>query len=533
MESSGHNKNHNRSQNQSQIDNLVTKTIRVLKRDYIVVGKKQVQVWKLGVFLGIVAGLMSGVILVANRSGEFVPTDAALAGAISVTIQANQSLGSFRPLQGFLHGITYQSGVGGIDYSKTINMIDALKPQNWRLSNFLNNVYGFVVTNANYPGRFGTKIVFNVSDAFINSKNNSFVKLDSSCPPGNFIDNCFATFDEMKTEWAKFIEAMMQSMLSQNLAIHYLDIFNEPNSGVQVRGLSGEHFLELFRIAHSVIRFHQPMAKIVAPSISDYNKAALEGFLSYIEANNLRLDALSWHEFNWSDLNTISPEIIPIHVKEMRAFFAAHPKLCNPICPEFHINEYAGEQHFVPGWVVGWLHYLGKGQADVDVANRACWDASSDGVTQWSNCWAGINGMLMDDNITPQAIYWVHKFYADLLGSIQLKTISTDSKTIAISGKMNSSKTLMVLVGRYGGDSRSSTDVELKITGYPYSASGTTSKVKLQWWRVPKPTHSAQPLLSPIQLTTMTKKVNALKTVSIFIPNFVDGDAYLLVITPL
>ncbi|OGZ07050.1 MAG: hypothetical protein A3D65_00140 [Candidatus Lloydbacteria bacterium RIFCSPHIGHO2_02_FULL_50_13] len=512
-----------------RINGLTGKALQALKKEYIIVGKRHIQGWHIWLFLCIFTGVTTGIAFVANRSGEVEPTQVAPIAAIDVTVYGNQSLGPFKLLQGFIHGITYQIGT---NYSSTIEKIDALKPQNWRISNFINDVYEFVVTEANYPGRFGTKIVFVVDDAFINSKNDSFVILDPSCPPANSTDNCFATFDEMKTEWANFIDLMMQPVITQQSVTHYFDIFNEPEPGTsgKMRGLSSEQFLELFRLAHNGIRVYGMPVKIVAPSIADYDKVALEGFLTYVINNNLRLDALSWHEFNWSGLNTTSPEVVPVHVNEMRQFFSEHPQLCNPACPEIHINEYAGENHFVPGWAVGWLYYLGLGQTNVDVANRACWDVWN-GTKDWSNCWAGINGMLMDDNVTPQAIYWVHKFYADLLGSIQLKTTSTHAKTVAIAGKINSENTLGVMVGRYGGVAGGAANVNVVISKYPYTTTGS-KKVKVQLWRVPKPTLSAEPLLSPIELPARTISITE-GTVSFSMLNFVDGDAYLIVIKPL
>ena len=66
---------------------LMEKTMRALKRDYVVVGKQQIEVWRFGLLIGVVAGLTAGLILVANRSGRFESGMAAQPITITAPLQ--------------------------------------------------------------------------------------------------------------------------------------------------------------------------------------------------------------------------------------------------------------------------------------------------------------------------------------------------------------------------------------------------------------------------------------------------------------
>lgn len=55
----------------SSVEGHVDRVMRALRRDFIVVGKGRVRSWTAWLLIGMVAGLVGGVIGVANRSGEF------------------------------------------------------------------------------------------------------------------------------------------------------------------------------------------------------------------------------------------------------------------------------------------------------------------------------------------------------------------------------------------------------------------------------------------------------------------------------
>ena len=56
------------------------------------------------------------------------------------------------------------------------------------------------------------------------------------------------------------------TVITENLTVHYCDVFAEPDSGWQ--GVSELQIHELFKAAHDVVRQYQPQAKIVGPSIA-------------------------------------------------------------------------------------------------------------------------------------------------------------------------------------------------------------------------------------------------------------------------
>lgn len=58
-------------------NHLVERAINALKKEYVVVGKTHVRAWHAWLALGLVAGVVSGIFLVASRSGEFEATKAA------------------------------------------------------------------------------------------------------------------------------------------------------------------------------------------------------------------------------------------------------------------------------------------------------------------------------------------------------------------------------------------------------------------------------------------------------------------------
>lgn len=438
-----------------------------------------------------------------------------------ININVSQDFGPVKLRTGFVHGITYDPTK---DYTKTINLISALKPQSWRLSNYSNKVYEFVVKKANFPLNQGTKIIFAVQDAFNIKYGMPPIKLDSNCPAASTI--CFQTFDKLKKTWEAFLNEFMQTMAVEKPTIDVYDIFAEPDWTWE--GLSWSQRMELFKIAHNVIRQYRPDAKISAPSTSFYNKEMLETFLDFVVANNLRLDALSWHEFD----DLLNPEIVPVHAAQMRSAFAARPKLCNPNCPEIHINEYLGiHHHLIPGWNVGWLYYLEK--AGVHQSSRSCWDVTNKSFPRktWSTCWAGFDGMLMEDNITPQHIYWVYKAYADGYANGMGKRLvanSTARRIVALASKDDAGQ-IQILTGRYDGDSG---PVALNITGYPYNRLSSVRYVGVKIQKIPTNAGAPGPLASPEPLLIQYLRVDK-DSFSIPIADFRHGEAYIVTVKSL
>ncbi len=426
-----------------------------------------------------------------------------------ITVNAQSAIANAKGLRGFVHGVTYAKDG---DYSEALRLISDLKPRFWRLSNHSNNVYDFVVGEANFPTTQGTKITFIVQDAFTLS-NGSVppIRVDSGC--GTNEPNCFKTFSDLKTDWQDFMNAFVKNLGLQKPTIDFFDIFSEPKREWQ--GVSSNELFQLFKIAHDTLRNFNPNIKIVAPSIASYNQEILESFLSDVAASGLRLDAVSWHEFE-------TPEVVPDHVNSIQQFIKANPKLCNPACPEIHINEHTHyEQHLIPGWTVGWYRYLEK--ANIDLVGHACWDVK-EGFRTWSTCWNGFNGMLLSDNKTPQPIYWVERAHAGLPDA-RLSVENTNPRITAIASKDDAKKELYILAGRYGTNSAG--PVSIVINDYPYQSTGVLARIV----RIPNTENKPQALASIPAATTLKITPNKNKTVLFEISNFADGEAYLITLT--
>ncbi|MEK6794228.1 MAG: hypothetical protein AABZ39_05595 [Spirochaetota bacterium] len=417
-----------------------------------------------------------------------------------ICIYAKRDIGAAKLRQGFVHGVTYEKGR---DYSRTIELVTALKPASWRLANFDNNVYGFVVDEAKLPQTLGTAIVFNIQDVF-NEHYGWDVRISPFCGPKK--KNCFKSYDQFKRSWLGVVNGIVKGRAEKNFIIDYYDVFAEPNYGQGKLDMPVEQFYDTFKITHDALRQYQTNVKIVAPSFLGYGIKILSRFLVYVASNDLRLDALAWHEFD-------TPEVIPAHVDEIRAFFKTNPKLCNPAPPEIHINEYAPEgQYLIPGYCVGYLYYLEK--AGVDHANRACWGLGND-------CWNGFEGMFLNDNITTRPIYWVYKAYAEM-NRIRILTESAVPQTIAIASRDDARKEIRVLAGRYGQKGRSG-PLTIDINDIPYGAASVNVLIS----RIPDRGLQPQPA-PPSPKAHVVAVMNG--TVSVVIPDPRDGEAYSIVI---
>lgn len=454
------------------------------------------------VFRGV---LLIGAILYLFQSPEGVAADAT---GQTIIIRGDRNIGTPRLRQGFLHGITYEKGK---NYSKTIDLISALKPKSWRLGNHRNNVYIFVVGEAKLPQKLGMEIVFTIQDAF-NVRHGYDIKIGSACPPKR--KNCFSSYDTFKKSWEGLVLGIMKTVAERKIIVDWFDVFGEPMTGAtKLTGLTPEQFGDIFKTTHDIVRHYRPEARIVAPSFAGFNVAGLNRFLAFVAENSLRLDALSWHEFK-------TPEVLPSHVNEIREFSKTQPRLCKPTCPEIHINEYAPyDQTLIPGYGVGWLYYLEK--AGVDHANRACWNIPKNKDT----CWSQFNGMLLPDNVTPQPLYWVYKAYADM-NDARVSSESSIPQTIAIASKDDAKKEFRILAGKYGQKGASG-KVAIEVRDYPYSASSVSAEIS----RILDTGNTVQSLPSPPSPKTEVIRVQD-RAFSIVIADFRDGEGYSIVVRP-
>ncbi|MFZ5468572.1 MAG: hypothetical protein ACOZIN_03960 [Myxococcota bacterium] len=381
-------------------------------------------------------------------------------GGAALTVVGGSSASS-RLRQGFLHGLSTNRIT-----ADTVRRVEELKPGAWRMSSYY-GAYDFVTQNT-LPARFGTQVVFNLNDVFSGTYGYPVV-VGPNCIPNN-PRHCFASYDELRQSWSDFMESFMLAVDAQNPAFDYYDLFAEPDWSW--KGISAEQFFEIFKIAHDTIRRHRPEAKIVAPSLEKFNGPGLELFFQYAVDNDLRIDAVSWHEIYQT------PAEVAGHVEAARnliqTIFQAKPSLA---VKELHINEYGPPQsHLVPGWTVGWLAAFEA--TGVDHANRGCWKETGG----WSDCANGLNGLLLEDDSTPQPLFFVHRAYANLPPD-RLEIQSHLPRLEALAGVDAAAGELRLLVGRYscgrtgrwcmgadlpvGGEETEPVDVIIEVTQYP------------------------------------------------------------------
>lgn len=283
----------------------------------------------------------------------------------------------------------------------TLDRIEALRPGVWRVS----NLYGTydILRQSRLRSTFGTRFIYNLQDVF--SAQWGFpVSVGPTCV-SNSPRYCFSDYATLRTKWADFLEQFLTAAEAQNAPIDGWDVFSEPDWSWQ--GITEDQFYELFRLAHDTIRRHRPDAFLVAPSVSKYDETGLRRFLAFVASNGLRVNGVSWHEIEGG------PEQVAEHARSARTVLVADFADAGALRPsELHINEYApGQSHLVPGWTVGWLAAFEA--ARIDVVSRGCWPATA----SWTDCEDGLDGLLMQDNVTPQANYFVHQAWADLPAS--------------------------------------------------------------------------------------------------------------------
>lgn len=349
--------------------------------------------------------------------------------------QINVDLGTLQPVslkQGLVDGL---GGYWGPDvtWDAANGYISALKPKSWRFAAL--DIYNFVVRDYQYDTRFGTSIVVNLQDIF-NTKYGKPIEVTSSCLPGQ--SGCFTSFDSLRQAWVSALQEVLVG--TSALHVNYFDLLAEPDIGSFVNVSPYQIYL-LLRDAYGLVRTYRPDAKIVGPSDSAFNASVYQNLLANLVTDNLHFDAISWHELG------DDPDVISDHVKTLRSLFVMYPQICVPTCPEIHINEYQGEAAmFIPGYAVGWLKQLEA--AKIDQANRACWGGDPGSSINYETCWYGFEGMLTPDNSSPQALYWVYKYYGDL-GDSRYSIQNSIPKVAAVSGRLSDGRT-GVLLGNYG-----------------------------------------------------------------------------------
>lgn len=412
-----------------------------------------------------------------------------------ITIFSNQEMDTNNLfMQGFLHG-----GSGYLDSVK----VAKLKPKFWRIGSYFLAGSGYQETK-----RFNPKITININDLYMIVNN---ISTQTQSQP--WVNDWNA--------WDSLVTKLATNSINNNEPVDQWDVWNEPDNF-----WTGTYsqWIEMYKRTKSIITSIIPNAKIVGPEFGfakcNFNVATIIQFLDSLYSVGSGVSGVSWHEF-------CDPELVPIHVKQVRDSLGKRPWLGDL---DILISEYASPtNHTIPGWNVGWLYYFEKSK--IDWVSHACWD-ETDGTNIWSNCHLGLNGLFMSDNQTPQPNYWVHRAYAEL-NPTRIVCNSSHAKTIGLASKNDLNKEMKILVGKYDnpnlGSHNAPANVEVKINSFPY-CSDCSMPVVIQ--RIPSNNVPYSiPLSSPITIYSETITFTG-DSASLNIYNFVDGDSYIIYINP-
>ena len=340
--------------------------------------------------------------------------------------------------QGLVNGPNHYNGPTAAS-NQANALISVLRPTSWRFSGirgygYGGDIYRFVVDDYQYDSRFGTSTVLNLQDIF-NAKYGKPVTIKASCLQGE--SGCFTSYSNLRQTWNTAIRDFLIGSIAAK--IDFFDLLAEPDATFV--NVSPDQLYQLLKDAYSLVKQIRPDSNTVGPSLLSFKPALLESLLANMVRDRIRLDAISWHELG------NNPEMVGQHVTTMESIFQRYPAICQPSCPEIHINEYHGEHTMlIPGHAVGWLSNLES--SNVKQANRACWGGDAGSPIPYPSCWYGFSGFLTPDSSTPQPLYWVYKFYADLNAS-RFATKSSLPKVAAISGELSDGR-IGLLAGNYG-----------------------------------------------------------------------------------
>ena len=352
-------------------------------------------------------------------------------GPACVGVDARQPLSAMTHVaDGYLHGTSP---------APSASLLTDLHPMSWRISGL-----------DEYPvaAGQGATITYLLSDGWYNQTyGQSSLNPNGQVPPWSD-----------PTRYTAYIKNTVSAALAGGYRIDYWEVQNEPSK--ECCGTADQQ-LTMYQLAYDAIKSVAPTAKVMGPTLAGFadspyptsgvfvnqSNVDLQTFLSFAVAHGEHWDALSWHEIS-PDYNTAlnsdnTPNAVADHVRRARALLAQFPGAGNPALV---VNEYDSPGQTAPGFVVGYDAALeGSGAA---LAGMACWP-ETDASGTYSTCTSGaVDGLFLRGGVTPTALYWVQKAYADLGGN--QVAVATDDPEVTGVASVNGGKVGLV-IGKHGG----------------------------------------------------------------------------------
>jgi glycosyl hydrolase family 39 (putative alpha-L-iduronidase) len=461
-----------------------------------------------GTWVGVVASLAvltplaaagaTGWVSPAIVSGAATGPPPCPAATACVNVDATRPVGSVDLVaQGLLFGVTDNSNQA---------VVNALHPASWRLAD------GPGYATARASGAVVTNIL---SDSWYNTYGPGY-------PPW-----------EHWSAYASWLRQEVGNAVRNGPRPDYWEIQNEPDGQYEdIPAETTNQALFQYQLASTIIRSVDPTAKIEGPSLLGYFDTPgqptidMRTFLDFVNANNLPLDAVSWHEVVGPAVDH-NPDAVIADVARARVLMSHYPRLAH--LPIF-INEYgANDSHLIPGWAVGWISALET--AHVAQATRACWHEPDALGVSVAECNEGsLDGLLQPGSGLPQDLYWVHWAYGNM-GGVRVATSSTDPAVSAYATFDAADNRVQVLVGRHA-----SCTAAIRVDCHqPVAATPAPEQVAV---RIRTPSGWAAASVTSLHIPNMPGPVVALTpvpvgtfvgdTFSVGIGGFADGDAYAL-----
>jgi len=276
-------------------------------------------------------------------------------------------------------------------------------------------------------------------------------------------------------DWVTFVKAKVSRSIADNAAPSYWQVWNEAGGNTPLMApadqaaFTPDRQLELYRRTWQAVKSASSSAKVTwlatvgfhghadqvdgNPAAGLPGQVALDQFLSYLKANNLTIDLLTWHDSGAGSYLTtdgLASSRIPREVAAARTMLAQAGFGSVSIA----LDEYASPiDHTSPSASLDQL--VGIETSGVVGAMRACWwDQDPTGST--ATLYDGCNNGMMDNLLTPvlpglvsqpRASLWVYDAYRQLAGN-RLTTSSTSDFVEALASS-SSTSSARVMIGRH------------------------------------------------------------------------------------
>ncbi|MGH7258267.1 MAG: hypothetical protein ACREIM_07805 [Nitrospiraceae bacterium] len=247
--------------------------------------------------------------------------------------------------------------------------------------------------------------------------------------------------------WTAHVHRVIDQVQARQLTVLW-DIYNEPDLAATPFARN-DRLKEGWRLAYEIIKQRLPDAIIVGPSVAYYN--TLRPFLEWSRDHDVFPDVVAYHEYG-------DPADALSYLDDLRQFLTEN-KLTRPIS----VNEILGQEFWtIPGYIAGVLAVYER--AGILSAMHACWPDQHDTSRygQENTCEnPTLDGLLFIDRENKRPGWHIYKAYADMKGE-RIFTMTDSRATHALAAIDPETRTMRILIGKYGEPSTDATTVVVK-----------------------------------------------------------------------